>query len=209
VPFRDRVDAGRRLAELLRPLQDQEVVVSGLPRGGVPVAAEVAAALDKPLDVVVVRKLGVPMQPELGMGAIGEEGVIVLNEQLIAEIRLTGDQVRRVAESERQELERRVQAYRGDRPPVPMEGCTAVLVDDGLATGYTARAAVEVARRRKAERVILAVPVAPPEAVEELSRIADDVLAVETPTFMAAVGNWYEDFDQTSDGEVVALLADA
>ena len=209
MPFRDRVDAGRRLAELLRPLQDQEVVVSGLPRGGVPVAAEVAAALDKPLDVVVVRKLGVPMQPELGMGAIGEEGVIVLNEQLIAEIRLTGDQVRRVAESERQELERRVQAYRGDRPPVPMEGCTAVLVDDGLATGYTARAAVEVARRRKAERVILAVPVAPPEAVEELSRIADDVLAVETPTFMAAVGNWYEDFDQTSDGEVVALLADA
>jgi putative phosphoribosyl transferase len=209
VPFRDRADAGRRLAELLAPLRDEDVVVAGLPRGGVPVAAEVAAALEKPLDVVVVRKLGVPMQPELGMGAIGEEDVIALNEALIAEVGLTADQVSRVAASERQELERRVRAYRGDRPPVPMEGRTGVLVDDGLATGYTARAAVSVARRRQAERVVLAVPVAPPEAVRELEEVADDVVAVEMPMFMAAVGSWYENFDQTSDREVVALLATA
>jgi len=206
VPFRDRADAGRSLAELLLPLRDEDVVVGGLPRGGVPVAAEVAASLGKPLDVVVVRKLGAPMQPELGVGAIGEEGVVVLNEGLIADIGLTESQVQRVAAAERRELDRRVQVYRGHRGPVPMAGRTAVLVDDGLATGYTARAAVEVARRRRADRVVLAVPVAPPEAVDELAAVADDVVAVETPLYMAAVGNWYDDFDQTSDSEVVELL---
>lgn len=184
-----------------------DVVVLGLPRGGVPVAAEVAEALGAPLDVIVVRKLGVPAQPELGMGAIGEGGVRVLDPELIRRAGVAPGAVEAVEHRERAELERRVRRFRGDRPAVPIEGRTAIIVDDGVATGGTARAAVQVARAHGAARVVLAVPVAAPEAVRELAGVADDVIALETPELMRAIGYWYDDFTQTSDEDVVALLS--
>ncbi|MFO7592355.1 MAG: phosphoribosyltransferase family protein [Acidimicrobiia bacterium] len=207
--FRDRREAGRRLAGALAAYAGPDVVVLGLPRGGVPVAAEVADALGAPLDVIVVRKLGVPSQPELGMGAIGEDGVRVLDLEMVRRAGVTPSAVEVVEHRERAELERRVQRFRGDRPPVPIEGRTAIIVDDGVATGGTARAAVQVARAHGAARVVLAVPVAAPEAVRDLAGVADDVIALETPEFMRAIGYWYDDFTQTSDEDVVALLSRA
>lgn len=205
--FRDRVDAGRRLAERLAVHSGESAVVVALPRGGVPVAAEVAKALGAPLDVLVVRKLGCPWQPELGMGAIAEGDITVRNEDLIERIGVDDATIRAVADRERAELDRRVRRYRGDRPPVPVEGRTAILVDDGIATGSTARAAVDVLRRRGASRVVLAVPVAPREAVIALGDVADEVVAVETPRLFMAIGQFYDDFTQTSDDEVATLLA--
>src|SRR5690606_36606413 len=149
----------------------------GLPRGGVPVAAEVAAALDAPLDVILVRKLGVPFQPELAMGAIGEDGVRVLDDHLLAATGITADQVARVERRERAELDRRAATYRACRPRVPLAGRTVVIVDDGLATGATARAAIQVARAEGARRVVLAVPVAPRDTVDDLAAVADEVVA--------------------------------
>src|ERR1019366_2009760 len=161
--FADRVDAGRRLAAKLGPLQGEDLVVVGLPRGGVPVALEVARALDAPLDVIVVRKLGGPVQPELGMGAIGEGGVRVLNAGVVRLARVSSDELATVERRERVELERRARRFRGDRPPVRLDGKTVVVVDDGIATGSTARAACQVARAQGASRIVLAVPVAPPD----------------------------------------------
>ena len=169
-------------------------------------AAQVARALGAPLDVILVRKLGMPSHPELAMGALGEEGVRVLDRHLVARARVRDDQVAAVERRERDELERRARAYRGDRDPLPIAGRTVVIVDDGLATGATARAAIEVAHARGAGRVVLAVPVAPPETVAALRADADAVVSVETPAAMAAVGQWYDDFSQTSDDEVVAHL---
>ncbi|MGZ8631054.1 MAG: phosphoribosyltransferase [Actinomycetota bacterium] len=206
--FRDRVDAGRRLAERLAAYRGGRTVVVALPRGGVPVAAEVARALDAPLDVLVVRKLGCPWQPELGMGAIAEGDITVLNEELIARIGADDGMIEAVADRERAELERRIRRYRGDRPPVPVEGRTVTLVDDGIATGSTARAAIDVLRRRGASRVVLAVPVAPQEAVVSLGAVADEVVAVEVPRMFMAIGQFYDDFSQTRDDEVAELLAD-
>lgn len=206
--FRDRVDAGRRLAERLAAYRGGRTVVVALPRGGVPVAAEVARALDAPLDVLVVRKLGCPWQPELGMGAIAEGDITVLNEELIARIGADDGMIEAVADRERAELERRIRRYRGDRPPVPVEGRTVILVDDGIATGSTARAAIDVLRRRGASRVVLAVPVAPQEAVVSLGAVADEVVAVEVPRMFMAIGQFYDDFSQTRDDEVAELLAD-
>lgn len=206
--FRDRVDAGRQLAELLVRYRAEHPVVVALPRGGVPVAAEVAAALGAPLDVLVVRKLGYPWQPELGMGAIAEGDITVLNDELIARIGADADTIRAVEDRERVELERRIRRYRGDRPPVPVEGRTVILVDDGIATGYTAHAAIDVLKRHGATRVVLAAPVAPPEAVEELGRVADDVVTVRTPRLFMAIGQFYDDFAQSRDEEVAELLAD-
>ncbi|MFM8303241.1 MAG: phosphoribosyltransferase family protein, partial [Actinomycetota bacterium] len=204
--FRDRRDAGRRLAAALAFLRDDEPVVVGLPRGGVPVAAEVADALDAPLDVIVVRKLGVPFQPELGMGAIGEDGVRVLNDDVVRMARVSPEEIAEVEQRERAELERRARRFRGDRGAVPLTGRTVILVDDGIATGGTARAAIEVARAHGASRVVLAVPVAPPETVTAMAAIADDVVCLETPAAFSAVGQWYQDFTQTPDAEVVRLL---
>lgn len=209
MPFRDRVDAGRKLAERLLPLRGQDVVVVGLPRGGVPVAAEVARALQAPLDVIVVRKLGVPEQPELAMGAIGEDGVRVINADVVRAIRIDEAGIARVEHRERAELERRARRFRGERPPVPLLGHTAIVVDDGIATGSTAAAACQVARAHGAARVILAVPVASPEAVRALRQVADEVISVDMPSHTRSVGEWYQDFSQTSDDEVVTLLADA
>jgi putative phosphoribosyl transferase len=204
--FLDRDDAGRRLAARVAELDLDDPVVLALPRGGVPVAAQVARALNAPLDVILVRKLGVPAQPELAMGALGEEGVRVLDREIVTRARVRDDQLAEVEHRERDELERRARTYRGDRDPLPIDGRTVLIVDDGLATGATARAAIEVARARGAGRVVLAVPVAPPETVTALRADADAVVSVETPATMAAIGQWYDDFSQTSDAEVVAHL---
>ncbi|MBC7292235.1 MAG: dienelactone hydrolase family protein [Actinotalea sp.] len=206
VRFADRDDAGRRLAVRLDHLRDEDVVVLGLPRGGVPVAARVAEALGAPLDVVVVRKLGVPWQPELAMGAVGEEGVMVLDEGVLRSTRLEEDDVERVAERERAELERRTARFRGDRPRVPVEGRTAVVVDDGVATGSTARAACQVVRAHGAARVVLAVPVAPAGWDQRMAGVADELVAVATPRAFLAIGQFYDDFRQTADEEVLACL---
>ena len=207
--FRDRREAGRRLAERLSGLRTASPLVLGLPRGGVPVAFEVARALDAPLDVLVVRKLGVPFQPELGMGAVGEDGVRVLNPDVLRQARVTESQLAEVEARERAEVEERATRLRRGRPAIPLTGRTVVIVDDGLATGGTARAAVRVARARGAERVVLAVPVAPPETVAALRADADEVVAVETPEPFFAIGGWYSDFSPTSDAEVVELLTAA
>jgi len=173
----------------------------------VPVAAEVARALGAPLDVIVVRKLGVPSQPELGMGAIGEDGVRVLDTGLVRRVGVSAEELDGVEARERVELARRTRRFRGDRSAMPIGGRTVIIVDDGIATGGTARAAIEVARAQGAARVVLAVPVAAPEAVSELATVADDVIALETPDAMRAIGYWYEDFTQTTDEAVVSLLA--
>lgn len=207
MPFVNRREAGRRLADELARHSLERPVVIALPRGGVPVAAEVAARLGAPLDVLVVRKLGCPWQPELGMGAIGEGDVRVLNDYLIARLQITPEHVEAAIAAEQAEVRRRVRRYRGDRTPLPVQGRTVILVDDGLATGFTARAGIEMLRRRGATRVVLAVPVAPDRTVQELRSLADDVVCLETPSFFMAIGEWYADFRQTTDEEVAHLLA--
>lgn len=190
-------------------LKDEHPVVVGLPRGGVPVAGEVARALGAPLDVLVVRKLGCPWQPELGLGAIGENGVTILNEPLIARSGVSRTEIDEVTQREHAELARRVRLYRGDRAAIPVEGRTVIVVDDGIATGSTARAGIAVLRHRGARRVVLATPVAPAAEVVALRDVADDVVALETPEFFLAIGEFYGDFGQTSDEEVAAALAGA
>jgi uncharacterized protein (TIGR00369 family) len=204
--FRDRSDAGRRLASRLQFLRSEDVVVLGLPRGGVPVAAEVARTLHAPLDVILVRKLGVPAQPELGLGAIGESGARVINQEVVRYAHVSEEQIAQVEAKERAELQRRAQRFRGDAPHEPLAGRTAIIVDDGIATGSTARAACQVARALGAAVVVLAVPVAPPGADRALQGDADEVICLEMPDRFMAIGEWYEDFAQTSDEEVVALL---
>ena len=207
--YEDREDAGRRLAAHLRAMEDEHPVIVGLPRGGVPVAYEVAAALRAPLDIVVVRKLGVPVQPELGMGAIGEEGVIVLNRELVRVLAIEPDELEQTVVRERAELERRQHLYREGRAPLPLTGRTAVLVDDGIATGLTAIAAARALRRRGAARVVLAVPAGPPGSAERFAGEVDEFVCLEAPDDFLAVGSCYENFGQTGDEEVVDLLARA
>jgi putative phosphoribosyl transferase len=196
--FVDRVDAGRRLATRLGHLGGEPVVVLGLPRGGVPVAFEVARALGAPLDVIVVRKLGVPFQPELGMGAIGEDGVRVINDEVVGLAGVSDAELADVEARERAELERRAHRFRGDRARHRLEGRTAVIVDDGIATGSTARAACQVARAHGAARVVLAVPVAPPGWTSRMAGDADELIALETPEPFFAIGQFYDNFSQTS-----------
>ncbi|MFI0989135.1 phosphoribosyltransferase family protein [Streptomyces exfoliatus] len=204
--FSDRTDAGRQLAARLGHLKDQDVVVLGLPRGGVPVAAEVADALGAPLDICLVRKLGTPGQPELAMGALGEGGVRVLNERVL---RRTGADERDIAAAEvreHAELDQRAGRYRGSRPSIPLEGRTVLVVDDGLATGATALAACRVVRAKGAARIVLAVPVAPQGWTDRLGGEADETVSVHTPELFYAIGQFYRDFAQTPDAEVVACL---
>ncbi|BCM65810.1 hypothetical protein EASAB2608_01144 [Streptomyces sp. EAS-AB2608] len=204
--FRNRLEAGRRLGRRLEYLRGQDVVVLGLPRGGVPVAAEVADALDAPLDVCLVRKLGVPYQPELGMGAIGEDGVRVINQEVLRGTGVSPEDLARVEERERRVLHERAARYRGAAPPVSVAGRTAVVVDDGVATGSTARVACRIARARGAARIVLAVPVAPRDFTRRLGGDADELVCLETPWDFAAVGQFYVDFAQTEDEEVTACL---
>ena len=208
--FRNRAEAGALLAahvaQRLREVAPEQIVVLGLPRGGVPVAAAVANALAAPLDVIVVRKLGVPYQPELAMGAIGENGMRVLNGEVLAATGIRESDIADVERRERVELERRAGLYRAGRPPIDLSGKTAVIVDDGIATGSTAAAAAQIARQGGAARVIVATPVAPPSTIKRLASVADEVIAVRTPENFFAIGEWYSDFSPTSDDEVRRLL---
>jgi predicted phosphoribosyltransferase len=207
--FRDRQDAGRRLASRLAAEHQgrPDVVVLALPRGGVPVAFPVAAVLGAPLDVFVVRKLGVPGYEELAMGAIARGDVRVLHPSVVESLRVPPEVIEAVAEREGRELERRARAYRGDRPYPDLAGRTVILVDDGLATGSSMLAAVRALRRYRPARIVVAVPVAPAETCAKLREEADEVVCAETPRDFAAVGEWYLDFRQTTDEEVRDLLA--
>ena len=203
----DRFDAGRRLAERLGRYRGRaDVVVLGLPRGGVPVAAEVAAALDAPLDVFVVRKLGVPGHEELAMGAIAPGGVRVLNDDVVRSVRIRPDQLELVTARERETLEAQERAYRGAAAPVDVGGRTAILVDDGLATGATMRAAIRALRGLRAAAIVVAVPTAPRDTCEALGREVEDVVCATTPEPFTAVGIWYRDFRPVSDAQVRELL---
>jgi predicted phosphoribosyltransferase len=205
--FRDRLEAGRRLAQKLSDYAGKpDVVVLALPRGGVPVAAEVARALDAPLDIFLVRKLGLPGQEELAMGAIASGGSRVLNTSLLRRLHVSPETVDAVAVRERRELDRREREYRGSHAPPPIRGRTVILVDDGLATGASMHAAVSALRTQEPARIVVAVPVGAPSTCEDLRQIADDVVCAETPEPFAAVGQWYDDFSQTSDEEVRQLL---
>ncbi|MDD4865907.1 MAG: phosphoribosyltransferase [Mycobacterium sp.] len=205
-PFDDRCDAGRRLAARLEPLRGQDIVVLGLPRGGVPVAFEVAEALGAPLDVLVVRKLGVPFQPELAFGAIGEGGVRVINDSVLREAQLSQDEMNAVEDEQRAELARRSERFRRGHDRIAVAGRIAVIVDDGVATGATAKAACQVARAQGASRVVLAVPIGGPDIFATFAGYADEVICLTTPEYFFAVGQGYRNFAQTSDEEVIALL---
>jgi putative phosphoribosyl transferase len=205
--FTDRRAAGRELAGLLSSQRDQDAVVFGLVRGGVPVAFEVAQALGVPLDVLVARKIGAPDNPELGIGAIAEGGVRVLNYGAVRQLRVSADQLESAIARARAEVDERVQRYRGARPPLDVRGRIAIVVDDGLATGGTARAALRAVHAREPRRLILAVPVGAPETVQSLRAEADDVVCLLEPELMYAVGLWYVKFAPTSDAEVAELLA--
>ena len=204
--FVDRTDAGRRLAHRVAQLRGTDVVVLGLPRGGVPVAFEVARILEAPLDVILVRKLGVPFQPEVAMGAVGEGGVLVLNDEIVELAGIDRAELAMIERRESRELERRAQHFRGDRPRVSVRGRTALVVDDGIATGATARAACRVARAQGAARIVLAVPASPRRAAESLRREVDELIVLESPVDFTAVGQAYADFRPTEDAEVVELL---
>lgn len=204
--FEDRADAGRQLARAVDAFRDADPVVLGLPRGGVPVAFEVARRLRAPLDVILVRKLGVPFQPELAVGAVGEDGVLVVNRDVRASTRLTDEQMQELERAGRAELKSRAQRLRGDRPRVPLEGRLALVVDDGVATGATARAACQVARAHGARAVVLAVPVASSRTVAEMKRELDDMVCLDTPYPFWAVGQVYRNFGQVPDEEVATLL---
>jgi predicted phosphoribosyltransferase len=205
--FRDRVDAGRALARRLQHYAHaRHVLVLGLPRGGVVTAAEVADALGAPLDILVIRKLGVPGHEELAMGAIGPGGVRVVNDEIMRDLAITQREIDSVAHRETKEQQRRESVFRGGRPPLDLNGLTVILVDDGLATGATMLAAVAAARMLHAARVVVAVPVAAQASIAAVRKEADEVVCVMTAEPFLAVGNWYDEFDQTSDAEVTALL---
>lgn len=208
MPFRDRFDAGKKLAAALASYRDQMPVVLALPRGGVPVAAEVAAALRAPLDLVLVRKIGVPFQPELAMGAVVDGGtpLIVRNEDII---RITGIEeadFRAICDQELSEIERRRQRYLGTRARVDVSGRTTIVVDDGIATGATTRAALRATRMRGPKKLVLAVPVAPTESLAAMREEADEVICLEDYEAFGAIGYYYSDFRQVSDGEVIKIL---
>jgi putative phosphoribosyl transferase len=206
--FRDRRRAGQRLAEELRRIDVDDPVVLGLPRGGVPVAAEVAADLGAQLDVLIVRKLGVPYQPELAFGAIGEGGVVVFNDRVLRGSGLDDNAIEDVRAAEQVELERRAELYRGGRAPLDISGRTVLIIDDGIATGATVRAACMVARAHGAQRVVVATPVGAADSLAALRDVADEVIAVHAVRsgHFGGVGQFYDDFDQTSDDEVTELL---
>lgn len=205
--FRDRSEAGRALAASLTQYAGRDdALVLALPRGGVPVGYEIAQALRLPLDVFVVRKLGTPGQPELAMGAIASGGVTVINRDVVDALGIADYMVRQVAETEQQELERRERHYRGDRPPLEAGGKTVILVDDGLATGSSMRAAAAALRRMQAARIVVAVPVAAPATCNQLRAEIDELVCASTPEPFLAVGQWYRDFSQTTDEEVRELL---
>jgi len=206
--YQDRSDAGRRLAKALSKYKGRSAVILALPRGGVPVAAEVAAALDAPLDLVLVRKIGVPTQPELAMGAVvdGTTPIIVRNEEVIELSGTTADEFDAACKRELAEIERRRQLYIGERSRAEITGQVVIVIDDGIATGATTRAALQAIRNRKPKELVLAVPVAPPDTITGLRGEVDALICLETPELFGAIGYFYRDFRQVSDQEVVAIL---
>jgi predicted phosphoribosyltransferase len=208
-PFADRHDAGRQLAERLLPLADEDPVVVGLPRGGVPVAEEVATALGAPLEILSVRKLGAPHNPEYGIGAIAEDGTRVFDPEALAVLGIDNGTLEAIVARESAELRRRVAAYRGDRPALPLDRRTVIVVDDGVATGVTDTAALRAIRRLRPRRLVLAVPVCPPDSLARLRGEADDVVCLVAPSHLHGVGQWYRDFSQVSDREVISALGAA
>jgi len=209
MPFTDRIDAGRKLAKALAPYKNRRPVVLALPRGGVPVAAEVATALDAPLDLVLVRKIGVPFQPELAMGAVvdGAEPIIVRNEEVIQLCGVSETEFNAIRDEQLGEIERRRKLYLGDRPHPDVSGHTVIVVDDGIATGATTRAALHAIRTRKPGTLVLAVPVAPTDTLKNLRGEADDTVCLENYEEFGAIGLFYADFRQVSDTEVIEILA--
>jgi putative phosphoribosyl transferase len=210
--FENRQDAGRRLAEALaaRGYGGEGLQVLGIPRGGLVVAAEAARGLGAPLDVIIARKLRAPYQPELAIGAVvSGDAMPIVNPELARATGATPDYLEQEIRYQQGEIERRLRLYRGDRPPPELAGRTVLVIDDGIATGYTFRAALEALRRQRVERLVAAVPVAPQESLSLLFRMADDVVCLATPEPFLAVGVWYRNFDQTSDEEVIALLQEA
>ncbi len=205
--FRNRAEAGHLLAQkLIAYAYRPDVLVLGLPRGGVPVAFEVAKALQVPLDIWLVRKLGVPTQKELAMGAIATGGVRVLNQEVVNWLGISDEVIDKVAAQEQQELERRNQVYRGNRPAPDVRNRTIILVDDGLATGSTMHAAITSLRQQQPDRIVVAVPVAPPSVYKDFKHEADEIVCLQTPELFHAIGVWYVDFSQTTDQEVRDLL---
>jgi putative phosphoribosyl transferase len=204
--FDDRRDAGRRLAAALMPLARERPVVVALPRGGVPVAREVADALGAPLEILAVRKLGAPHNPEYGIGAIAEDGTRVFDAEALAVLGIDGGVLEAIVAREAAELRRRVEAYRGERTPLPLDGRTVIVVDDGVATGVTDTAALRAIRHRRPRRLVLAVPVCVPDSAERLREEADEVVCLLEPPLLYGVGQWYRDFSQVTDQEVVAAL---
>ncbi|MBI2433293.1 MAG: phosphoribosyltransferase [Candidatus Hydrogenedentes bacterium] len=209
--FKDRVDAGRMLARRLRQYEDAHPAVLALPRGGVVVGYQVAEELDAPLDIIVARKLGAPSQPELAIGAVvdGDAPQTVLNEEIVRDFRISKEQLEAIVARELAEVERRQKTYRKGRPPTPIEGRTVIVVDDGIATGASVRAALRGLRRKPIGKLVLAVPVAPQSTVREMQSEVDDLVCVHAPLQFGAVGAFYKDFDQTTDEEVIELLEDA
>lgn len=207
--FRDRRDAGRRLAAVLAPFRDRRAIVIAIPRGGVPVAVEVAHALGAQLDLLAVRKLGAPVDPELGIGAVAEDGTAVIDRAATRYLNVTDEQLSRILDRELRELRRRTGLFRGVRGHPDVRGRTVIVVDDGLATGLTDLAAVRALRARGAGAVVVAAPVSSREARDRLRAEADEVVCHTVPRVFAGVGRWYRDFDQVPDGEVLALLAEA
>jgi putative phosphoribosyl transferase len=205
-PFEDRRDAGRRLAGKLSRFKGERTVVFALPRGGVPVGYEISRALEAPLDVFVSRKLGAPGQPEFGIGAVAAGGVRVLNQDVVRRLGIPDDYVEQITAHETAEVGRRLRYFRGERPEPEVGGRTAILVDDGLATGVTARAAVQALRLRKPRRLVLAAPVCAAQTADLFKRAVDELVCLESPSDLGAIGFWYRNFEQTSDEEVVELL---
>ena len=207
--FRNRTEAGRLLAKRLKSNYANlpDVLVLGLPRGGVPVAFEVAKVLQSPLDICIVRKLGVPGHKELAMGALATGGIMVLNEALVRSLSISQKALEEVATREQQELERRARVYRGDRPVPDLSHRTIILVDDGIATGSTIKAAISTIKQQQPEHIVVAIPVAPPAVCQELKDEVDEVVCLLTPEWLSAISLWYDDFSPTSDAEVRHLLA--
>lgn len=204
--FADRNDAGRRLAAELLPLAEENPVVVALPRGGVPVAGEIAAALGAPLEILAVRKLGAPGNPEYGVGAVAEDGSRVIDPEAVHQLGIEPERLDAIIADETAELVRRVAAYRGDHPPLELTGRTVIVVDDGVATGVTDTAALRAVRRQEPERLVLAIPVGPPDSIEFLQAEADDLICLATPARFFGVGQQYRDFSQVSDRQVVSIL---
>jgi predicted phosphoribosyltransferase len=207
--FSNRRDAGRQLAAHLLPLAGEQPLVIGLPRGGVPVAAEIAGALGAPLEVLAVRKIGAPHNPEYGIGAIAEDGTRVIDREAVAALGIDGNALEEIVARESAELDRRVEAYRGGRPLPALRERTVIVVDDGVATGITDTAALRAARRRRPRRLVLAVPVCAPDSAVRLRAEADELVCLIEPRQLYGVGQWYADFSQVSDAEVLAALAGA